>query len=83
MIQVQLKIRLKTKQEALLESWLPILTSIWNWAIKKIERDSANGIFYTKFSFQSLLGGHSKKLEISSQTIKSHLVLAWQSWEML
>jgi len=81
MIQVQLKIRLKTKQEALLESWLPILTSIWNWAIKKIERDSANGIFYTKFSFQSLLGGHSKKLEISSQTIKSHLVLAWQSWD--
>lgn len=40
MIQAQLKLRLNSKQEALLAGWLWNLTGVWNWAVRKIELDA-------------------------------------------
>src|SRR5205823_10186734 len=47
MIQRQLKLRLNTRQEGQLTDWLYHLTGVWNWAIRKIELDAKDGIFYT------------------------------------
>ena len=64
-----------------MEEWLPTLTSVWNWAIRKIELDAQGGIFYTPQGFQNLLAGTSKTLGIPSHTIQGMLSLAHQSWQ--
>ena len=56
MIQRQLKLRTKSKKNIILEEWLYILRGVWNWAIRKIELDAKNCIYYTKKEFQNLLG---------------------------
>ncbi len=81
MIQRQLKLRLTKRQEATLQEWLPMLTSIWNWGIRKIELDAKGGIYYTPKGFQNLLPGTSKTLGIPSHTIQGMLSLAYQSWQ--
>lgn len=81
MIQRQLKLKLTRKQEATLQEWLPILTSIWNWAIRKIENDAKGGIYYTPKGFQNLLPGTSKTLGMPSHTIQGMLSLAYTSWQ--
>ncbi len=81
MIQVQLKLRIKPKQEAILSEWLLILTRVWNWAIRKIELDGKDGIYYTKQKFQNLLADHGKKLGIPSHTLQGMLIVAWESWK--
>jgi len=81
MIQVQLKLRLKPKQETILNEWLLILTRVWNWAIRKIELDGKDGIYYTKKEFQNLLANHGKKLGIPSHTLQGMLIVAWESWK--
>jgi putative transposase len=80
MIQRQLKLRMTKRQEATITGWLPTLTSIWNWGIRKIEMDSKGGIYYTPKDFQNLLAGTSKTLGIPSHTIQGMLSLAHQSW---
>lgn len=80
MIQAQLKLRIKPNQEIILNEWLLILTRVWNWAIRKIEQDGKDGIYYTKKEFQNLLANHGKKLGISSHTLQGMLSLAWDSW---
>ena len=80
MVQYQIKLRLTKRQEVTLIEWLPILTSIWNWAIRKIEMDARGGIYYTPKGFQNLLPGTSKTLGIPSHTIQGMLALAHQSW---
>ena len=80
MIQHQLKLKLTIKQETTLIEWLPMLTSIWNWAIRKIELDAQGRIFYTPKVFQNLLPGTSKILGMPSHTIQGMLSLAHQSW---
>ena len=55
MIQAQLKLRLNNVQEARLVGWLWNLTSVWNWAIRKIELDAKDKIYYTPRDFQNLL----------------------------
>ena len=81
MIQRQLKLRLTGKQETTLQEWLPILTSIWNWSIRKIENDARGGIYYTPKGFQNLLSGTSKTLGITSHTIQGMLSLAHTAWQ--
>jgi len=80
MIQVQLKLRIKPKQEVVLNDWLLVLTRVWNWAIRKIELDGKDGIYYSKKEFQNLLANHGKKLEIPSHTLQGMLIIAWESW---
>jgi transposase len=80
MIQRQLKLKLTKKQEATLEEWLPILTSIWNWAIRKIELDAKDHIYYTHLTFKGMLPGTSKIVGVPGHTIKGILDLAYLSW---
>jgi hypothetical protein len=70
MIQYQLKLRLNTKQEATLSEWLFMLTGVWNWAIRKIELDAANKIYFTPKDFQNLLANHGEKMGIPSHTLQ-------------
>ena len=81
MIQSQLKLRLNTKQSLLLDGWLPMLTGVWNWAIRKIENDAQGGIYYTPNDFQNLLAGHSKKIGIPSHTVQGMLAMAYTAWK--
>src|SRR4029434_3960152 len=67
MIQRQLKLRLNTPQEKQLDTWLFQLTGVWNWAIRKIEQDAKDGMYYSQKAFHNLLADHGKKLGIPSQ----------------
>jgi putative transposase len=80
MIQVQLKLKLTARQERELNHWLFHLTSVWNWAIRKIENDARDGVYYTPKGFQNLLAGHSRKLCIPSHVLQGVLSLAYESW---
>lgn len=81
MIQRQIKLKLNKKQETQLVEWLNILTAVWNFAIKKIERDSADGVYYTPKSFQNILAFHGKKLGIPSHTIQGILAQSHTAWQ--
>ena len=54
MIQAQIKLRVKNRQEPILSEWLLVLTRVWNWAIRKIELDARDGIFYTKMEIKKI-----------------------------
>ena len=81
MIQRQLKLRTKSKKNIILEEWLYILRGVWNWAIRKIELDAKNCIYYTKKEFQNLLANHSERLDIPSHTLQGILCMAFDSWQ--
>jgi len=80
MIQYQIKLRLKTKQEEQLNDWLWSLTGVWNWAVRKIEQDAKDGIYYTGMGFQNLLAEHGKKIGIPSHTMQGILSQALTAW---
>lgn len=80
MIQAQVKLKLSARQERQLDRWLRHLTSVWNWAIKKIEHDTHGGIYYTKRGFQNLLNGHSQKIGIPTDCILGTLDTAYLAW---
>jgi hypothetical protein len=79
-VQYQIKLRLTSAQEKDLTSWLPILTSVWNWAVRKIELDAQDHIYHSSRAFQNLLADHGPKLGIPSHTIQGMLSLAHQAW---
>jgi len=81
MIQRQIKLKVKHKQETILNYWLFILRGIWNWAIRKIELDAKDSIYYTKKEFQNLLATHSERLNIPSHTLQGILCMAFDSWQ--
>jgi putative transposase len=81
MIQAQVKLRLNKIQEALLAEWLFMLTGVWNWAIRKIENDAMDGIYYTPMEFQNLLADHGKKMGIPSHTLQGMLAMAHTAWK--
>lgn len=81
MNQSQLKLRLTPKQEQQLDGWLWNLTAVWNWAIKKIGADAGDGVYHSPFDFQSILSGHSEKLDIPSHTIQGILSQAHGAWK--
>jgi len=80
-IQRQLKLRLNTTQERQLDTWLFQLTGVWNWAIKKLELDAKDGIYYTPKEFHNLLANHSKRLGIPSHTLQGMLTTAYMAWQ--
>jgi putative transposase len=81
MIQRQLKLRLNSSQEAQLHTWLFHLTGVWNWAIRKIEQDAKDGIYYSQKAFHNLLADHGKKLGIPSHTLQGMLDTAYTAWQ--
>ena len=81
MIQRQLKLRLNTSQEQQRTTWLFQLTGLWNWAIRKVELDAQDGIYYTRHAFHNLLADHSKKIGIPSHTLQGMLDTAYTAWQ--
>ncbi len=81
MITREVKLKLTKKQENQLIKWIPILTSIYNWGIRKIELNAKNGIYFSRFDFTNLLAYHGKKLDIPSHTIEGILNQAYTSWK--
>lgn len=80
MIQTQLKLRLNVTQATLLNSWLVMLTGVWNWAIRKIENDAKGEVYYTGQTFLNLLAGHGQKIGIPSHTLQGILLMAHTAW---
>src|SRR2546430_1825509 len=80
MVQYQLKLKLNKIQEKQLNEWLFHLTYVWNWAIRKIELDTKDKIYYSKMEFQNLLANHSRTLEIPSHTLQGTLLTAHDAW---
>jgi transposase len=80
MIQSQVKLKLNQTQEKQLNGWLCNLTSVWNWAVRKIELNAENKIYFSEQKFQNLLAGHSKILGIPSHTIQGVLLDAHTAW---
>jgi putative transposase len=81
MIQAQLKLRLNTVQENHLAGWLWNLTGVWNWAVRKIELDAKNKVYYGAKDFQNLLANHSDRMEIPSHSLQGILSQAWIAWD--
>ena len=81
MIQRQFKLRLTSSQKHQLTDWLWCLTGVWNWAIRKLELDARDGIYYTSQTFQNLLANHSKTLGIPSHTLQGMLSTAYMAWQ--
>lgn len=81
MIQSQLKLRLNASQEKTLNTWLFHLTSVWNWAIRKIELNANNKIYFSQKEFHNLLANHSEKIGVPSHTLQGMLAQAHRSWK--
>jgi IS605 OrfB family transposase len=75
------KLKLTKIQEAKLNQWLWNLTGLWNWAIKKIENDAKDNVFYSPFDFVNLVANHSKRVEIPSHVMHGVLSQAYNSWQ--
>ncbi|MHB1543067.1 MAG: nuclease/transposase family protein, partial [Gammaproteobacteria bacterium] len=80
MIQAQIKLRPKAKQEGQLNDWLWSLTGVWNWAVRKIGQDAQDGIYYTSMGFQNLLADHGKRIGLPSHTVQGTLAQAYSAW---
>jgi IS605 OrfB family transposase len=64
----------------MLDDWLWHLQAVWNYAVRKIELDARDGIYYSLFDFQNSLKGHGKKLGIPSHTLHGVLSDAHIAW---
>lgn len=80
MIQAQVKLRLSANKEAQLNNWLWSLTAVHNFAVRKIELDAKDGIYYTGMGFQNILAGHGKKIDIPSHTVQGMLAQVHTAW---
>ena len=81
MIQVQLKLRPTKAQARTFERWLWHLTSVWNWAIKKIEADARNGHYRSVYSMKTLVRGHSQRMGVPSYAMGGTIATAHTTWE--
>jgi transposase len=68
-------------QERECEQWLVHLGSIWNFAIRKIELNAKDNIYFSKREFSNLLAGHSVRLGVPSHVIQGVLSMAHESWK--
>lgn len=80
MIQYQLKLRLCKAQERQVEEWLFHLASVYNFAVRKIELNAKNRIYFSKHEFRNLLAGHSTRLGIPSHVLQGILCTVYDSW---
>lgn len=81
MIVRELKLKPTSKQEATLNEWLNILTGLHNWGIKKLGNDADDKIYYSEFTFKSMVVGSSARLGIPQKTIELAMQNAWRSWQ--
>jgi len=81
MIQCQLKLRMCKSQEKNAESWLPILGSVYNFAVRKIELNAKDKIYFSRQEFQNLLANHGEKVGIPSHTLQGVLCTVHDAWK--
>ena len=81
MVQYQLKLRMTKAQETECERWLYHLASVWNWAVRKIELNAKDNLFFSKIEFRNLLAGHSQKLGIPSHVLQGILCTVYDAWQ--
>ena len=81
MVQYQLKLRMTKAQEAECARWLYHLASVWNWAVRKIELNAKDRIYFSKVEFRNLLANHSEKLVIPSHVIQGILCTVYDAWQ--
>lgn len=81
MIQYQLKLRLSNHQEQTCRRWLQRLTAVYNWALRKIELNAKDSIYWAKHDFNNLLAGHAKTLDVPGHTIQATLLQAYNAWQ--
>lgn len=79
MIQCQLKLELTKAQESKLREWLFILTGVYNWAVRKIELDARDGIYYSSFQVNNLLVDHGAKIGVAGHTVQGVLCQAYDA----
>lgn len=80
MIQYQLKLRLCKTQECQAEQWLLHLASVYNFAVRKIELNARDKIYFSKHDFRNLLARHSERLGIPSHTLQGILCTVHDAW---
>ena len=80
-IQYQLKLWLSKAQKRKQLEWLPVLGSIFNFGVRKIELNARNKVYFLGHDFQNLLAGHSERLGIPSHTIQGVLPTVHTSWQ--
>jgi len=81
MIVRELKLKLNIKQEQQLNDWLWYLTGVYNWAIRKIELNAKDKIYFSKFDMQNCIANHSKKMSMPSHTIQGIIIQAYMTWQ--
>ena len=81
MVVYQIKLRMTKAQEAECARWLYHLAAVWNWAVRKIELNARDKIFFSRIEFQNLLAHHSEKLGIPAHTIQGILCTAYDAWQ--
>jgi putative transposase len=74
------KLKLRPAQERMLIRWLWHLTGVYNWAIKKIERCAAIGIYHSRYDIEGMLSGHSRTIGIPARVIEGSARTAHQAW---
>jgi putative transposase len=79
-IQYQLKLRPCKKQEQTCDQWLFHLASVHNWAVRKVELNAKDHIYFSKMEFQNLLANHSERLGIPSHTLQGVICTAYDAW---
>jgi hypothetical protein len=58
------------------------LASVWNWAVRKIELNAKDKIYFSKKKeLQNLLAGHGEKLGIPSHTLQGILCTVYAAWQ--
>lgn len=81
MVQYQLKLRMSKAQQAECARWLYHLASVWNWAVRKIELNARDKIYFPKIEFQNLLAHHGEKLGIPSHILQGILCTVHDAWQ--
>jgi putative transposase len=56
------------------------LSSVYNWAIRKIQLDKSGGVVYQRSAFRNILAGHSQTLGIPSHVLQGMLMTAFDAW---
>lgn len=81
MISRELKLKLTKAQEKTCNEWLWNLTGVYNWAIRKIELDAKDKIYFTNFKLHNLTSGNAKKIGLPAQTFNSIINQAYVAWK--
>lgn len=76
-----LKLKLRPAQERLLDRHLRHLTGVYNWAIRKIELDTKDGIYRSRYDIEALVNGHGPKIGVGQRFVSDTVRTAYRAWE--